>query len=182
MGNERIVRTFALALLGLVAFAVWRPSSPDPIEDAQSRESWFFINKAHPVERFDGVIYGDSRSLRGISPGIIGQEVPGLDLYNFSWNAGGMNPEMYREIENLLDPDAPRPVIILAPTALSLQTAKVANDQFHQYQRKPMDQVELYRHLPRLADWFQPVSPSVYLRRILGIRPRQCGQTAQPGP
>ncbi|MBU2502844.1 hypothetical protein KJ682_16060 [bacterium] len=181
MGNERIIRTFILAVIGLAAFALWRPNSPDPTEDVRSRETRFFITKAHQDRRFDAVIYGDSRGLRGLSPAVIGDQVPGLRIYNFSWNAGGMNRDMYAEAEKLLDPASQSPALILVPTALSFMSFKRSNSQFNEYRHKPWDQVMLYRHLPRVADWFQPVSPSVYPRKVLDIRPyRELVQVFHP--
>lgn len=171
MANERILRTFILAVIGLTAFAVWRPDSPDPQEDVRTRETCFFMAKAHQDRRFGAVIYGDSRGLRGLAPSVIEERLPGLRIFNFSWNAGGMNRRMYAETERLLDPDARPRAVILAPTALSFMAFKRANSQFLEFRHKPWDQVMLYRHLPQVANWFQPVSPSLYPRLILGAKP-----------
>ena len=171
MSSERLLRTMILALIGLAIFALLRPYSPDPQEDARSRTTWFFINKTHQAPVHDLVILGDSRGLRGISPQEMNNALPDRHIFNFSFNAGGMNPEMYDAAEALLDPAAADPVILLAPTPLAFMPHKRANSQYHEYRNKPRDLVWLYRHVPRVADWFQPVAPSVPFRRLLGARP-----------
>ncbi len=171
MKSERILGTFLLAVIGLIILAVFRPSSPDPTEDSRSREAWFFINKTHQQDLHDCVILGDSRGLRGVSPGVMRQILSDLDIFNFSFHAGGMNKEMYDATEALLDPEASRRIIILAPTALSFMPEKISNAQYHEYLHKPWDQVWLYQHAPWVADWFQPLSPSLYLRRGFHIQP-----------
>ena len=173
MASERLVRVFLLVVLGLVAMGALRPSSPDPREDVRSRETWFFINKAHQTATYDVVIVGDSRALRGLSPAEIAEYLPGLSVYNMAFNAGGMNDEMYGEAQKLLDPDSPRPMIVLAPTSLAFLPHKKNNSQFREYRNKPQDQVWLYRSAPALADWFQPLSPSVYIRRWFDIQPKE---------
>lgn len=171
MFRERITTTLIMAALGLVGFGLFKPSSPDPVDDSQAQQTWFFINKAHVQERFDGVIVGDSRGLRGLSPDRIQEFLPGCRIFNASFNAGGMNPEMYAFAEGLLDAKATDPMIILAPTSLSFMPHKKANSQYHEYRNKPRDQVWLYANFPGFAQWFQPFSPSVYFRKMLHLAP-----------
>ncbi len=171
MPRERLFQSLILALVGLAAFAFLRPSSPDPTEDARAREAWFFTTKAHQTSRYDGVIVGDSRGLRGLSPEAMSRHLPSLDILNFCFNAGGMNREMYGAAEGLLAPDSPERMIILAPTALSFIGIKRSNAQFHEYLNKPRDLVWLYKYAPYIADWFQPVSPAIYVRKILDLGP-----------
>lgn len=171
MRGERIFRTFFLTLVGLALFGMFRPSSPDPLDDASSRQTWFFINKTHQDSKFDGIVIGDSRALRAVSAQTLGDSLGGLEIFNFAFKAGGFNREIFLEAEKLLDGNSPNPTLVLAPTALSFLPRKAGNDQFHEYRDKPRDQIWLYMHFPGLANWFQPVSPSIFLRKALGIRP-----------
>jgi len=173
MKSERILGTFLLTVIGLIILAVLRPSSPNPLEDTRAREAWFFINKTHQDKKYDCVILGDSRGLRGLSPTVMMESLQDLDIFNFSFKAGGMNKEMFTATENLLDSNSPRPVILLAPTALAFMPEKTANSQYHEYLHKPWDQVWLYQNVPVLAEWFQPLSPSLFFRREFNIQPKK---------
>lgn len=171
MRRERLTMTMILTVVGLALFGMVRPDSPDPVEDSGSLKTWFFLNKTHQDARFDGVVIGDSRALRAVSAKVLSERIGGRRFFNFAFHAGGMNPEMYREAEALLDAGTAEPVIILAPTALSFLPSKAGNAQFHEYRAKPRDLVWVYRHWPGLVHWFRPLVPSVPLRRVLGIEP-----------
>ena len=171
MLDERILRTLVLTVAGLVAFGMFRPSSPDPIEDAGSLKTWFFIDKTHQQAVYDGVVLGDSRALRAVSPAALADGLDGLRFYNFSFHAGGLNPEIFMAAEQLLDERSATRAIIIAPTALSFLPRKAGNAQFREYRAKPRDQVWVYRNFPAVAHWFQPVAPSIFVRKFLGVRP-----------
>jgi len=171
MGQERLIKTFILAIIGIVVFALFKPVSNDPKENTTALTNWFYLNKSHQGPIYDGVIIGDSRGLRGISPSILEENLPGLDIFNYSFNSGGMNREMYNQAEKLLNPTTEKPLIILATTALSFQPWKRANSQFHEYSNKPRDQVWLNSNARWLSEMFQPLSPSIYIRNWLGMTP-----------
>ncbi len=171
MLGERILRTFIVAAVGLALFGVFRPGSPNPMEDSGSRKTWFFINKTHQGPNYDAVIIGDSRALRAVSAEEMGDSLGGLRVFNFSFHAGGMNREMFQEAEKLLDDQSQTPIVVFAPTALSFLPSKARNAQFHEYLNKPRDQVWIYRIFPGLAHWFQPVAPSIFIQKGLGTHP-----------
>lgn len=173
MSGERILRTLILAVAGLVLFGMFKPHSTDPIEDSGSWKTWFFINKTHQGANYDAVVIGDSRALRAVSTETLGENLDGMRVFNFSFHAGGLNREMFSRATDLLDENSPSRAVILAPTALSFLPRKAGNAQYHEYRTKPRDQVWTYRYLPQLAHWFQPVAPSIYLRKILGAQPQK---------
>lgn len=168
---DRTFQTLGLALLGVTVFAQVKPLSPEPVENVRARETAFYIDKAHQRDRFDGIIIGDSRALRGISTEAMADELPNLRLYNFAFNSAGLGNLLYREGEKLLDPASDTPFIVLAPTTLTFQPWKRANEMFREYRNKAWDQVWLYQNLPSLTESLQPLSPSVYIRRAYNIRP-----------
>jgi hypothetical protein len=173
MLKDRVFQTFVVTIILLAAFSFIKPASPDPEENVQSARTGFFIAKAHQRGRFDGVIVGDSRGLHGISPSVMSQVLAGNTIYNVSFNAGGMNEEIFAYAESLLDPEAEKPMIIVAPTALTFMPHKRANSQYREYLAKPRDQVWLYQEFPGLAQALQAVSPSVYLRKFWDLKPRK---------
>jgi hypothetical protein len=160
-----------LALVGLVAYGAVRPTSPDPLDDVRARETGFYINKANQPLKFDGIVVGDSRALRGVSTDAMRSDLGNIRVFNFAINSCGLGREIYVEAEELLDPTSPNQFIILAPTSLTFQPWKRENAMFHEYRQKARDQVWTYQHMPFLAQFMQPVSPSVYLRKAFHIVP-----------
>lgn len=169
--RDRTLITLILALAGLAAYGALRPSSPDPIDDVRARETAFYINKAHQQRVFDGIVVGDSRALRGVSPAAMAHSLGNRRIYNFAINSCGLDREIFAAAEKLLDPASPEPFVILAPTSLTFQPWKRQNAMFREYKAKARDQVWLYQHVPAIARFMQPVSPTVYLRRAFDIRP-----------
>ena len=43
---------------------------------------------------WDIVVMGDSRVLRGVSPGAMEAALPGCRVFNFAYNSGSLTPEM----------------------------------------------------------------------------------------
>ena len=173
MLNDRLVQTFLLATIGLVVMGLLGPGSPDPQEEVLAKQTAFFINKAHQTEKFDMVIVGDSRALRGLSPAEISKQLPDVSIFNFAFNAGGMNVEMYDEADKLLQADSSTRSVLLVPTSLAFMLHKTSNSQFREYRLKPKDQAWLYQNAPAVANFFQSLSPSVFLRRWFDLKPQK---------
>ena len=171
MLRERIIAVFVLTLVGLVLLGIWRPVSPDPQDDVRAARNAFFIEKTHGQASYDMVLVGDSRALRGISPEQIERQNPGLRVFNFAFHAGGFNDEIFDAAEALLDADSPRKAIVIAPTPLGFIDWKQTNAQYREYLNKPGDEVLLYRKCFALAGFLQPLSPTVFLRKALGMKP-----------
>ena len=81
MDGDRTVRTLILAILGIVLFGIFRPASPDPLDDGRARENWFYLYKTHHVGKYELVVVGDSRALRGIAPEEMATELPGMRVF-----------------------------------------------------------------------------------------------------
>ena len=171
MLRERIIAVFVLALVGLVLLGLLRPVSPDPQDDVRAARNAFFIEKTHGRPVYDMVVVGDSRALRGISPGEIERLNPGLRVYNFAFHAGGFNDEIFAAAEALLDPASPHKAMVIAPTPLGFIQWKQNNAQYREYLHKPVDEVLLYSKGFALAHFLQPLSPTVFLRKALGMKP-----------
>lgn len=172
MFKERIVATACIAIAAIAILGASRPPSPNPGDDTKPRHTGFFIAKTRQPPVYDGVIVGDSRGLQGISPEEISAFLPGEKIYNFCFHAGGMNPEIYRHAEELLAPTASQPMILLAPTSLSLLPDKSANEQYHEFRTKPRDQVWLHTRLFDFAFWLRPLRISSLAYMLTGMQPK----------
>jgi hypothetical protein len=171
MTNERMIRTFILAIVGLALFAWLRPASLEPMYNVVAAKTGFFINKIHSPQTYDMVVMGDSRALRGISPEEMQTILEDRSILNYAFHAGGLNNEMFDAAERRLDPASKNRTVLLAVTSLSLLPLKEANEQYREYLAKPADQVQLYRHAPELANLFQPMEPSIFIRNMLSLKP-----------
>jgi len=170
MRRERMLVAFLMAVVGVVLFGLLRPSSPDPRDDDTADQNWFYINKVHRHTRHDVILLGDSRVLHDISPAALTEEIPGASFFNFAFEAGSLNPEIFAEAEARLDTTR-APAVLMGITALMFQPWKADNKQFHQYKNMARDVVFLYLHAPDLARFFRPLPPSALPRRWLGMRP-----------
>jgi hypothetical protein len=157
--------------VGIVLFGIFRPASPDPLDEVRARENWFYLYKTHHVGKYELVVVGDSRALRGIAPAEMATELPGMRVFNMAYNAGGFNPEMYAAAERRLVADGSQRAVLLAITPLALVTKKLSNSQYHEFLKKPWDERLFYLHALPVAEFLAPSPPSLLPRWILGIEP-----------
>lgn len=168
----RLDRTLLALLLAAALLALGgrvKPVPPNPLDRDRTDEARFYMVKTHGGQRCDAIVIGDSRALRDVSPGELSRALPGRRIFNFAYNAGGLNAEMYAAASSRLDPAARAPLVILGVTPLSLMTAKARNEQYREVLHKPRDERWLLLHAPSLARWFQPVRPAEVVRSLLDI-------------
>jgi hypothetical protein len=167
--RERIVPVLVLSALLVGGLGALLPASPDPEDEALAAEDRFYLAKTHGPHRCDVIVLGDSRALRGIAPSEMEEVLPGRRIFNFAYNAGSLNPEMYREAEKRLDPRSDEPAaVLLAVTPLSLLGWKATNEQYAELRAVPPDEVWLKIHRPGLVRYFQPLTPSAFIAAALG--------------
>lgn len=165
MIRERMVWTLVAALLGFLAIGWVKPPSPDPLDNVKSREAGFFLHKTHGVTDVHHIILGDSRALRDLAPEELGADPNGQQFFNFAYESGGMNDEMYDAVEQRLAADGKRSVL-LAVTPLAFMPWKVGNAQYREYLNESKDLVLMYRLAPRVAEFLAPIPPSSIVRRL----------------
>ncbi|HMB69684.1 MAG TPA: hypothetical protein VKU85_10235 [bacterium] len=170
--RERIVPVLVLSGLLVGGLGNLLPASPDPDDPLRTAHDRFYLVKTHGAVRCDIIVVGDSRALRGISPAVLEEELPGHDVFNFAFEAGSLNEEMYRQAEARLAPgDGPR-AVLLAVTPLSLFAWKAANQQYHEFRSAPPDEAWLTLHHPEVVQYFQPLRLRSFLAaRFRGEKP-----------
>jgi hypothetical protein len=170
----RTDRTLLALLLAapLVVLGTWvKPVPPNPLDRDSTDEARFYMVKTHGGQQCDVIVIGDSRALRDVSPQELARSLPGQRIFNFAYNSGGLNAEMYAAAAERLDPAANAPMVTIAVTPLSLMTAKARNEQYHEVLHKSRDERWLMLHAPGLLRWFQPVRPAEVVRPLLGVAP-----------
>lgn len=147
------------------------PVPANPLDRDRTAEARFYQVKTSGRQRCDVIVLGDSRALRCVAPQELAPAFPGRRIFNFAYNAGGLNPEMYAAASARLDPASPAPLVLIGMTPLALMTPKTRNEQYHEILHKPRDQRWLLLHAPGLLRWFQPTRPSELLRPLVGVPP-----------
>jgi hypothetical protein len=171
----RFDRTWLALLFAapLVLCGSWvKPVPPNPLERDRTDEARFYMVKTHGDQRCDVIVLGDSRVLRDVSPQELSRSLPGQRIFNFAYNAGGLNAQMYAAASSRLDPAARSPRVLIGVTPLSLMAAKSQNEQYKEVLHKPRDERWLLLHAPSLLRWFQPVRPADIVRSALKVPPR----------
>lgn len=172
MGRDPILRTLVLAAVLTAIAGLVKPRSPDFLVEQRSEESQFYIRKTWATGPWDVVVMGDSRVLRAVSPSAMAKALPGRRIFNFAYNSGGLNAEMFDAAERRLDRSVAAPAIVLGVTPLSLLSWKANNEQYREYLATPRDQVWLALGAPAVGRFFQPLRPVDLLGRVAPIAPK----------
>lgn len=98
------------------------------------RSDAFFCRKLDET-RFPIVIYGDSRTYRGVSSSVISNSFA-VATMNFGFSSGGINGEMLSFLFKRIDMQSSRKMVILGISPFSLSSKARANEQYHEMQRK----------------------------------------------
>ena len=93
------------------------------------KESSFWQEKVKADPRYAAVQLGDSRTYRGANPEIISR-ILSLKCYNLGFSSGGLNEEIFRLAETKLSPSAPKTVIILGISPLTLSEESRSNEHY----------------------------------------------------
>jgi hypothetical protein len=169
--RERSSATIALGIC-LAVLLSWQLPQPANLLFAKDTQAYrFYLQKTHLRTNPDLVVIGDSRTLRGVSPSVMEEVIPDLRIFNFAYNAGGLNPEMYAAAEDRLDPDSRERAILIGITPLAFQNFKSRNEQYREYLGKPMDDVFIKLRFPAIVDFLQPRRLSDLVSAILDIEP-----------
>ncbi len=152
-----LTRTFVIFALGLLASGALRvihtsdQGAPLPAED-------FWLQKTYPESLFDGVIVGNSRTFRGLSPAAMKASLPGLQLHNFGYSAARLTPDYLDAAEALLKPKGRSRFLVVGLTGHSLSRPKPgqpANPHLRKFTQTPAHEAWLRRRATVLASrWF----------------------------
>lgn len=171
MLRERTAWALGIAAVAIVVAGLVKPDSPDPLDNVATEQTRFFLHKTLGVTGVPNIILGDSRALRGLSPGEIDARAGLGPILNFAYESGGMDDEMYDAVEKRLAPSGPR-TVILAITPLAFMPWKVGNDQYREYLDTPDDSRLLYMQAPSVAEFLESRPPSVLVRLAFREAPK----------
>lgn len=152
--NQKIAVFLIISLLLTLAIIEWNPER----EMSEAARENFWTEKTHNEEKFDVVIYGDSRIYRGVSPAHITEET-NLSAYNFGYSSGSMSSQMLEFASSHLD-HSNRPVFILGISPHSLTKDAMKDEQFLQEDGRSALEVLKRKKLAGFMSIFDPIRPS----------------------
>jgi hypothetical protein len=119
----------------------------------------FWSRKTFASAKYNVVLMGDSRVYRGLSPDIIESHLPGLEVLNFAYSNGGLNPTMFDAAEKKLAQNDKPKVIVMGISANAISGYSAGNQQYLQELNRPREEVMERIYLNPLRYWFSATSP-----------------------
>ena len=111
-------RTFVTLIVatGLVAVACFFP-----LQKTQSllEQDLFWSEKRYGKQRYDVLLMGDSRTYMGVSPEILREYIPNMDIYNFGFPSGRINRQLLKEAQKRFQRNG-KYILIFSCTCLDL--------------------------------------------------------------
>jgi hypothetical protein len=136
-------------LIGLVALL--RPPDDGSETRARAGIDRYWLIKAKNPNKYNIIVLGDSRIYRGISPYTLEEQLQGMKAFNLGFSSGGLNKEMFKAAEKMLDKDSPHKILLLGVTPWALTDESAQNVLFRQESHRPwsavVERIYLYDYI-----------------------------------
>jgi hypothetical protein len=156
MKLERTAWTLILGVMFIITGALLRPyllkSMVEPVPDT------FWFDKIDAGAVFDIVLLGDSRTLRGLSPQIIGERLDNAQVLNFSFSGNALDPLMYEQVEARLAPESAYSAVVLAITPHSLTPNAALNEDYLSIMQRWQHQIGFEAFANQLDQFLMPIT------------------------
>ena len=164
MRTSLVAILIGLTLAGGLRAATWPEGRSRTVD-----KDTFWRLKTHPRERFDGVLVGDSRTYRGLSPTVMEGVLVGRRIHNLGYPSGRLSEDLLDHAQALLDPQSTSPFIVVGIAAHALSRAKEGpqNPEFARHQGLgDFEQRLAHWSRPLRQHWFRPLiaDPTVELQ------------------
>lgn len=161
--KKKIISFICLSIV-IILITGWIKQKPVSSTIEKNR---FWALKTHQDNKYDIVIYGDSRVYRGISPDDLTYDLPGYSAINLGYSSGGMTDQMFGFIEERLD-TLKDPIIIIGITPYSLTPAAGLNEHYNQ--EKDRDRYEIFQkiYFDKYLGFFEAINPWNVYSHIVG--------------
>ncbi len=151
--RERMIISFIFASSLVLVLSFVRPQL---VNYTRMLPNAFHSMRGHWRDCADMVITGDSRVNQGLSPEAMRKHMGNLRILNYGFNGLGYSEEYLKGIEDILDPESQRKIILLGITPRSLTArACLTNGYLDSVANKRYQQ----RSLPSLEPLFHFVRP-----------------------
>jgi hypothetical protein len=169
MRNNRLTRTLLAAAVLVAAAGAMAP--PRTWISLGIPSDAFWIAKAFNAQRYDMVLAGDSRVLKGLSPTAMRSVFPGARIYNFAFDHNAYNREYLVATEALMDKSSTRKTIVLGITPQSLTSEAAHRNGFLSLRANGGFDRFSMRYLSPYLRFFKPYEFSYYYD-LLHRKPR----------
>lgn len=126
-------------------------ADPFRIRGVVSERYW--ILKVKGWRKFNVVVLGNSRANQGVSPSTLVAELPGDNWRgkNLAFNAGGLNPSIFKLAESRLDLDSSNPpMVIMGVTPATLTRKAALNEHYERVRTRSLLQAEIHYRLQQV--------------------------------
>jgi hypothetical protein len=153
---------FAILLIGLLG------NFPRPIEVSRTYESQMFEKLSWESDA-DVVLAGNSRTLRGLCPEDLSNQLGGRRVLNFGFSGAGYSTVYLDAIERVLDPNSAQRTIVLELSPQALTPRFVKQNDFEQTRVLPTRyEASKRRMFDGLLSFMKPHSPRCLIDATIG--------------
>lgn len=156
--KQKIVSVFLLSIVLIVIVGVFRFT---PLS-SELKANYFWLNKFENTSKVDVVVYGDSRTYRGVSPDVL-IEGTGLTSYNYGFSSGGYSSEIFDLIESRID-KTKDPIVVLGITPYSLTLKASENKFYHQENNRDAGEKFTRLHIDDKLSFFDRIIMDEYFK------------------
>lgn len=148
---KKVIILFISALVTLFLCLWLNTHEFSPKVEQELAEESFWINKAHQNKKFDAVILGDSRALRGINPKYLSKYE---DVYNLAFRSASFTKDYLKYGQSILKNGG---TFIIAITPHSFVSLDNPNEHLYEYKNQSFDEVLIKKNhfLHRLLSPFR---------------------------
>jgi hypothetical protein len=132
---KKILILFISALITLVICLLVNSQQFSPKVEQDITSETFWTNKAHQTNKFEAVIMGDSRALRGINPAFLSIFE---NTFNFAFRSATFTSDYLSNAHKLLKTNG---TVIIAVTPHSFLSNSSPNEHFYEYKNISIDNV-----------------------------------------
>ncbi len=120
----------------------------------------FWSEKRYGKQRYDALLMGDSRTYLGVSPEILREYIPNMDIYNFGFSAGRINRQLIDSGSKRLQQNGKR-ILIFGCTYLDLCNSR--NEHFFSIVKEaPLRNTWIQKNTP-FNEYYTPHTPFGYV-------------------
>jgi len=151
--RDRTFRALSLAGILVLVMGSLRPDKPQGISEKR-----FWATKISWHHCADMVLAGDSRVLGGVSPGEMENTLTGWRILNYGFASNLYVPEYLEAVEQVLDPESRKRVIVLGITPHSLMEDPDVTGQFFSLRSLSRKQIYFDMHFAPVLGFFNYMS------------------------
>jgi hypothetical protein len=142
--------------------------SPNTDETRVIENNSFWKKKTFDKNNYQLILCGDSRVYRGLAPQAMNEILPGISITNFAYGSAGFDEVMLKQIDKRIDFDAPKKMVVLGLTPLSITAEGMHNYHMnYELETKREELIELL-YFKSFFQFFVPITLDQIRQKIKG--------------